>query len=154
MQNDQDKKKKPFDKLKITNNDGLNISYDQKQLEDLYPNLMSEISNKKKALKINSISSVPQEYKKKENHFNNYNEDLSNPGAMDFIRRCESEEQAIEILNYLLKRNEITNDKFNLLMNQIVKKDGLKRLIIESGGKKTPGYYERKYYKNKKYNQS
>jgi len=154
MQNDQHKKKKSLDKLKITNNDGLNFSYDQKQLEDLYPNLMTEISNKKKTLKINSISSVSHEHKNKENQFDNYNEDLSNPGAIDFIRRCENEEQAIEILNYLLKRNEITTDKFNLLINQIIKKDGLKKLIIENGGQKTPGYYERKYYKKKKYNQS
>jgi len=151
MHKDQEKKKKSFDKLKISNNDGLNVSYDQKNLEALYPNLMTEISEKKKTLKINSIRS---NFEKKDHNFECYEEDLRNPGVIDFIRRCANKEQAIEILNYLLKRNEITNEKFTLLMNEITQKDGLRKLINKSGGPKTPGYYEKKYYKKKKYNQS
>ena len=151
MHRDQEKKKKLCDELKISNNGGLNVSYDQKQLETLYPNLMAEISDKKKALKINSTSSNPQNVT---NNFEGYEEDLRNPGVIDFIRRCANKEQAIEILAYLLRRNEITNEKYTLLMNQITQKDGLKKLINGSGGLKTPGYYERKYYKKKKFNQS
>ncbi|MFX0058766.1 MAG: DUF2095 family protein [Candidatus Hodarchaeota archaeon] len=151
MPKDNKKKKKLFNKVKIKDIDGLNISYDQQQLEHQYPNLMAEISEGKKIVKINSIRSAPPD---KNNNIECYEEDLRNPGAIDFIRRCESKEQAIEILNYLLKRKEITLENFSALKNQINQKGGLKRLIDGSGGPKTPGYYERKYYKKKKYNQS
>jgi len=58
--------------------------------------------------------------------------------------------EAVEILDFLLKRNEITKDFYDELYFRITQeKDGLKRLINECGGFKKPGYYEKKFYKKK-----
>ncbi len=81
---------------------------------------------------------------------NFYEENLSNPGVIDFIRRCSNNKEAVEILDFLLKRNEITKDFYDELYFRITQeKDGLKRLINECGGFKKPGYYEKKFYKKK-----
>ena len=73
--------------------------------------------------------------------------EIINPGAIDFIRRCTKNEEAIEILDYLLKRNEISSDDYNKLKNEIMKDGGLRNLIEKYGGPKNSGYYIDKYYK-------
>ena len=78
---------------------------------------------------------------------------MINPGAIDFLRRCTQKEEAFEILDYLLKRNEITQQDYHKYKTIISQKGGLKRLINEFGGLKRPGYYMRKYYKKSINNQ-
>ena len=56
-------------------------------------------------------------------------------------------------MDYLLKRNEITNEDYNRYKINISQEDGLENLINESGGLKQPGYYMRKYYKKSPNNQ-
>jgi hypothetical protein len=69
--------------------------------------------------------------------------ELYNPGAVDFLRRCNTIEEAHEILNYLENRQEITSqEKSELLLK--IEKEGLRSF----GSKKSWGYYERKYRKN------
>ena len=58
------------------------------------------------------------------------------PNVIDFIRRCDKEEQAIEIINYLEKKNEITEEEAKNLKNQLIKK-GLRSF----GEKKEEGFY-------------
>ncbi|MFX1234685.1 MAG: DUF2095 family protein [Promethearchaeota archaeon] len=151
MDKDQKDKEKPLKKPKIIDSEGLHISYEKNELEKQFPNLMSEISNKKNILKINSVnlSIEPNSGDNKLNETQDYHEDLKNPGVIDFIRRCSTKNEAIEILDYLHKRKEITHQTYKKLRNQIQKKDGLKKLIEECGGFKTPGYYEKNFYDKK-----
>lgn len=109
---------------------------------------MDEISAKEKVVEIKDVSyDVEEESKKKEkNEEKTFSEDLSNPGAIDFIRRCKTKEEAFEILDYLLKREEIDKREYNSLKKKLEESDGLNRLISSSGGFKKPGYYMRKYY--------
>ena len=62
----------------------------------------------------------------------NVPEELRNPGAIDFIRRCKTNEEAMEILDYLLKREELTPERYKELSNQISQEGGLKKLIDEA----------------------
>ena len=140
---------KSFKKAKIKEKNGLNVSYDKKELETFMPNLISEISNEKKALKIDSVALDIENTTKKQDKQSKLcdSNELSDPGAIDFIRRCATNEEAFEILDYLLKRKELKLNEYKEFKNKLSQKDGLKNLIEESGGFKKPGYYVEKYYK-------
>ncbi|MEM2127196.1 MAG: DUF2095 family protein [Candidatus Bathyarchaeia archaeon] len=58
------------------------------------------------------------------------------PNIVDFIRRCDTEAQAEEIINYMERRMEITHERAEELRAQLRDK-GLRSF----GEKKEPGYY-------------
>ncbi len=60
------------------------------------------------------------------------------PGVIDFIRRCTNEVQALEIIEYMKNREEITLEEVEMLCKQL-EEEGLHSF----GKRKTPGYYER-----------
>jgi len=148
--NGKSKEDTEYDKVKIKNEDGLNVSYDKNELDQFLPHLMDEIINKEKSIQINSIDYDVEESKQLEEKKVSCLDNLSNPKAIDFIRRCSSNEEAIEILDYLLERDEITREEYRELKNQI--DNGLEKFIKQSGGFKEPGYYIRKYYYNQETN--
>lgn len=59
-----------------------------------------------------------------------------NPDVVDFIRRCDTEAQAEEIIDYMERRMEITHERAEELRAQLRDK-GLRSF----GEKKRPGYY-------------
>jgi hypothetical protein len=143
-------KEHDFKKAKVNREKGLNISYDQEEIKNFLPHLLKEIKGKKESVKIDAVDyeverseSKDQESGEKEEHDL---EELRDPKAMDFIRRCSTKEEAMEILDYLLKREEISEEKAKSIKKEIKKENGLKDLIEKSGGFKSPGYYMRKYY--------
>ncbi len=58
------------------------------------------------------------------------------PDVIDFIRRCDNEQQAEEIINYLENRNEISHDYAERLRKQLKEKG-----IRSFGSKKDEDYY-------------
>jgi hypothetical protein len=60
------------------------------------------------------------------------------PSIIDFIRRCTNITQALEIIEYMRSRSEITEEQAEKLYIQL-EKEGLRSF----GQKKVPGYYER-----------
>lgn len=60
------------------------------------------------------------------------------PDAIAFIRRCDTEEQALEIIDYLERKGRITHEYAEKLRRQLREK-GLRSF----GPKKEPGYYFR-----------
>ncbi len=60
------------------------------------------------------------------------------PDAIDFIRRCSTEDQAYEIIEYLEKRGELTKEGADELCKQL-REQGLKSF----GRKKKYGHYDR-----------
>ncbi|NVM34194.1 MAG: DUF2095 family protein [Candidatus Lokiarchaeota archaeon] len=151
----EDKNKKSNKKIKIEDKEGFLVSYDRKELDEIFPHLIKEVFEKKKSIKIDSFNNeIEQKYEEKLQGSNDlYPNELYNPGAVDFIRRCTTKEEVIKILDYLLKKNEISMEDYNNYRNIISQEDGLDRLINESGGFKRPGYYMRKYYKENPKNQ-
>lgn len=155
----ENKNEKSFKKAQVERDNGLNVNYDKNELDEFLPHLMEEITSRKKSISIDSVDyeveqqeSLNKEEKEQEEVcFDN----LRNPKAIDFIRRCSNSNQAIEILDYLLKREEISSKEFIQYRKIIEQENGLSNLIEKSGGFKKPGYYLRKYYnKNIKKDQS
>ena len=138
-----------FKKAKKSSQNGLNISYDKKELEEYLPHLIDEISDKKKILRMDLVNFEIEEKEDEMDQINRSSilKELINPGVIDFIRRCVTKDEAIEILEYCLKKKELGLKEYEKYKNQIMQKGGLKKLIEESGGLKHPGYYEKKYYK-------
>ena len=144
----KEKKQKELKKnLEVTDEDGLKIAYDTEELEHQLPQLMHELSEKKKSLKIKGVDYEAEQVKEKPDvsQETNFREDPLNPDAIDFIRRCTEKEDALAILDYLLERNELDIQDYNTLKNRIKAEGGLEKLIVECGGLKKPGYYERKF---------
>ncbi|UCC18643.1 MAG: DUF2095 family protein [Promethearchaeota archaeon] len=141
--------KKNLKNFEVEESNGLKISYNKDELKKQFPHLVNEISSKRKMIQIDSYKMNIEQNSKQEisETTDKYPNELYNPKAIDFLRRCTKKKEAINILDYLLKRNEITQKEYNLYLNIISKEGGLKRLIDESGGLKRPGYYMRKYYK-------
>jgi len=157
MENDNMDEKQFDEEPEKKDKNGLNIAYDKNELKKFYPHLMEEIVDKKKSINIDSFKT---QIEIGSEEFENLQKncvplEIINPGAIDFIRRCTKNEEAIEILDYLLKRNEISSEEYNRFKNEIMMEGGLKNLIERSGGPKNPGYYLDKYYKknitNKKF---
>lgn len=146
----ESEKERDFEKAKVDRENGLNISYDQEELKTFLPHLLEEIKGKEESVKIDGVDyeveqSETGSQKESEGKVSNL-EELRDPKAMDFIRRCSTKEEAREILEYLLKREEISEDKATSIKKELKKENGLEDLIKESGGFKKPGYYMRKYY--------
>lgn len=138
----------------VSEEDGLKISYDKKELEEKFPSLMAELSEKKKTIEIDSVNFEKIDFKSEAKTVEDeisekYCEDLSKPGVIDFLRRCTTKEEAIEILDYLLSRNELTPHEHSQIKELITQENGLSRLIQKCGGFKTSGYYIDKFYKKK-----
>ncbi|MFX0040791.1 MAG: DUF2095 family protein [Candidatus Heimdallarchaeota archaeon] len=153
--NKNDKNRKDHKKVEIEESNGLNISYNRTDFNKQFPHLIEEISKKKKSLKIDSIN-INTDQTNMENtqeSNNSYPNELYNPGVIDFLRRCTENEDAINILDYLMRRNEITQQEYHNYRKIISQEGGLKQLIDQFGGLKRPGYYMKKYYKNNINNQ-
>lgn len=59
------------------------------------------------------------------------------PGVVDFLRRCDTEEQAREIIGYLESRGELTGEEASRLLRQL-SEEGLRSF----GSKKGSDFYE------------
>ena len=77
---------------------------------------------------VDTIGSLPDPYR-----FAGYD-----PNAIDFIRRCDTEEEAIEIIIFLEKKGDLTSEQAQALRKQLLEK-GLRSF----GEKKEEGFYSR-----------
>ncbi len=143
--NEKDEKyeKKELEDIRIQDKDGLNVEYDNEALLRKFPHLMSELSIKEQSIKIDSISSKVETLKSEvssKNVIAKPNE-LTNPGAIEFLRRCTTKEEAFANIEFLLDRKELTQEEYDDLHGKIVQEGGLTKLIEETGGFKKKGYY-------------
>ena len=111
---------------------GITLSYPKTQIEKNLPHLYKELTRKEHNIEISGYENIIEG--------EDDSDDLFNPGPISFIRRCATNEEAIEIIDYLLSRGEISKRKYENLKNKLLK-DGLESF----GERKTWGYYERKY---------
>ncbi len=109
-----------------------NMEIDKKAFKKMFPNLAKEIDEKQQRVAISSIrSNVKAAEKASSKRFVNYM-----PDAVDFIRRCDNEQQAEEIIGYLEKRKEISPNYARRLRKQLKEKG-----VRSFGPKKEDGYY-------------
>lgn len=101
-----------------------------KQLKRKYPHLIEEIGGDGTII-INSVRSSPEDAEKVAAGFR------GGPTVIDFIRRCETDDQAIEIINFLERKGEIDGEHAKRLRVQLAE-HGLRSF----GKKREPGCYE------------
>ena len=108
------------------------MEIDKKAFKNMFPNLAKEIDKKQKRVAISSVrSDVKAAEKAFSRRFVNYT-----PDVVDFIRRCETERQAEEIVDFLERRKEIKPDYAQRLRKQLREKR-----VRSFGPKKEDGYY-------------
>ncbi len=106
------------------------LFYKKKDFKQMFPNLFQEIEE-------NTVEVVSSE---------RIDDDLKNPGVNDFIRRCSNRKEALEILEYLYKRKELSYEDFSRLKLEVSSEEKFKLCIDKLGGFKKKGYYIDKYY--------
>lgn len=130
------------------------MAIDKKTLKKMFPNLYKELETGEVKVPINAVRKSPLEAEEatasEEYENSNADENVScssqapdkfrhfNPSAVDFIRRCDTEIQAEEIIAYLQKKGEITRETAEQLLCQL-KRDGVRSF----GPKKEENYYFR-----------
>lgn len=103
---------------------------EKKKIEELFPNLVKEIEEGlDKSIKLDRA--LPGSERKWAGY---------NPDVIDFLRRCKTNDEAHEIIDYLEKRGEISGEKA----------DELRRKLDEEGIKSFGEYKDMDFYhKNK-----
>lgn len=110
------------------------MNLDRKKLRAVFPRLATELDGKSMTVGIEAIRSDAEAAEKthaRRQGFSGYS-----PDVIDFIRRCDTEGQALEIIAFLEKRSEISSEYGRRLRGQL-KRKGLRSF----GSKKEHDYY-------------
>jgi hypothetical protein len=106
------------------------MEIEKKRFQRIFPHLFRDLESKNdKRL----TSSTKSHNRDKTKEYENYQ-----PSVIDFIRRCDTEIQAEEIINFLEKRQEVTREYANQLRKELAEKG-----IRNFGKKKGKDYYLR-----------
>ncbi len=107
------------------------VESDKKSFKKTFPNLAKELGGEN-TIPIDSVRINPDDAEKSIiDRFHNYN-----PTVVDFIRRCTTETEAKEIIAFLEKRGELTEEHAQQLRKQLKQKG-----VRSFGFKKEPDYY-------------
>jgi hypothetical protein len=119
------------------------MAIDKKSIKKIFPHLYEELENGEVKVPINAVRKNPLEAEEEavvgevgeecdctEEEFTSHTETPDklrhfNPSAVDFIRRCDTEAQAEEIIAYLQKKGEITKEVAEQMRCQL-KRDGVR----------------------------
>ena len=108
------------------------MAIDKKSLKKMFPNLYNELETGEVKVPINAVRKNPEAIENAECEEDEFEPTVPldkfrhfNPSAVDFIRRCDNESQAEEIITYLQKKGEITKENADELRQQL-KRDGVR----------------------------
>jgi hypothetical protein len=92
---------------------------DRESLKKMFPNLTKEMQSDENKVPVKSVRTDPETGEKAANRerFVNYV-----PDVIDFLRRCETKEQAEEIITYMEKRGEVNKEYAQELRAQLKRK--------------------------------
>jgi hypothetical protein len=108
------------------------LETDKETFKKMFPNLAKELEVGDQRVKIDAVRTDSDEAEKTvPDKFRGYC-----PTVIDFIRRCDTDEQADEIITYLQKRGEITTEYADALRVQLQNKG-----VRSFGPKKEENYY-------------
>jgi len=118
------------------------MAIDKKAIKKIFPHLYEELETGEAKVPINAVRKNPETIEEAECEEEEFTPTVPldklrhfNPSAVDFIRRCDTEVQAEEIIVYLEKKGEITREHAKELQIQL-KRDG-----VRSFGPKKEEYY-------------
>ncbi|AJC72365.1 MAG: DUF2095 family protein [Thermococcus sp.] len=108
--------------------------YDREEFERMFPALARELEEGE-GLEIDAYRVSPEEGEElaEPRSFAGYN-----PTIIDFLRRCETDDEALEIINWMESRGEITPEIAKELRITLAKKG-----VRAFGPKKEWGWYEK-----------
>ncbi len=127
------------------------MAVDKKSLKKMFPNLYRELEtegNENSRISIDAVRADPEAAERAveiqdvcEEEFLEPTKPLDklrhfNPSAVDFIRRCDTNEQAQEIITYLHKKGELTDEQAKELECKL-KREGVRGF----GPKKEENHY-------------
>ncbi len=124
---DEKKKKRPIDEFAWQ-------EYDRDEFEERFPALAKELEEEGvpiDAYRTSEKKAIAEEDEMRD--FSGYN-----PTVIDFLRRCETDDEALEIINWMEERGEITHEMAKELRITLVQKG-----VRAFGSKKEWGWYER-----------
>jgi len=108
------------------------MTMDEKKLRKMFPHLAQELAAGDCKITITSVRSDPQTGEKASSRkFAHYA-----PDVIDFLRRCDTDRQAEEIICYLEGRREISRDYARKLRKQLKNKG-----VRSFGSKKEDDFY-------------
>jgi len=108
------------------------MEIDKERLKKLFPHLAKELDVETNSIEITSVQS---DSNAGENAFSQKFSGYT-PDVIDFIRRCDKEKQAEEIINYLEEKGEISNE-YAKRLNQQLREKGIRSF----GPKKGEDFY-------------
>jgi len=109
--------------------------WDLGDFKKIFPALYRETMSSKSSVRISAIRSDPEVAEREAaGSLRGFV-----PGAVDYLRRCSSDEEALEVIEYLEERGEISREYSEQLKKQV------REMGVRSFGKlKEDGYYLRK----------
>ncbi|MGB9675869.1 MAG: DUF2095 family protein [Candidatus Bathyarchaeales archaeon] len=110
------------------------MEWDKETFKKMFPNLAKELEMDENKVSINSVRTETEDGEKRASSKKNFTNYM--PDVIDFIRRCDTEEQAEEIIAYMEKRGEIGKDYAAQLRRQLKAKG-----VRSFGPKKEENYY-------------
>lgn len=112
--------------------EGALVEFDKETFKKMFPNLAKELEVDENKVTVNSVRTDNNTAEKASSQrFVNYV-----PDVIDFIRRCDTIEQAEEIIDFLEKRGEIEKNYSVKLKKQLREKG-----VRSFGSKKEQDYY-------------
>ncbi len=104
----------------------------EEEFKEKFPNLSREMRGKG-TITINSVRSSPREAERTAHTAYGYE-----PTVVDYLRRCATDAQALEIIDFLETKGEIDDDYAKRLRRQLAEQG-----LGSFGKRKKPGHYER-----------
>jgi hypothetical protein len=111
------------------------VDLDKESLKKIFPNLAKELQTNGNKVQVNSVR-TSQENGEKAVTTRSFDQYM--PDVIDFIRRCDTKEQAEEIIDYTEKMGEIDGEYAQKLRRQLREKG-----VRSFGTKKEQDYYLR-----------
>ncbi|MBX5321208.1 MAG: DUF2095 family protein [Candidatus Bathyarchaeota archaeon] len=112
--------------------EGTHVEFDKETFKKLFPNLAKEMELGENKVAVNSVRTDSNcGERAAARHFVHYD-----PDVIDFLRRCDTQEQAEEIIAYMEKRGEISKEYAEKLRKQLKEKG-----VRSFGPKKEENYY-------------
>jgi hypothetical protein len=106
---------------------------EKKRFKELFPHLADELESGRSTVDLKGETTGTRSGLHMSRKWAGYDPDI-----IDFIRRCDSNEQAAEIIDYMKQEAKITSEMADKLRNQL-EEEGVRSF----GKQKEPGYYNK-----------
>ncbi|MEM4183017.1 MAG: DUF2095 family protein [Candidatus Caldarchaeum sp.] len=104
------------------------MEIDMEEFRRKFPALYHELVEAKMSLRISGVRSDGKLAEKEASS--------KTPTVIDYLRRCDTDEQGREVIQYLVKQGEISSETAETVLKQLDKKG-----IRSFGSRRYPGHY-------------